>query len=199
MPETVDPEVLADAINVIELLQSMYYGENEFAFSNEQEKELFETLQNDGSESVQRDRLLDSLQVEISLPVGTEQEPVALVITCQVSLLSNTYTLSISSSSNPWLSRDDHERLTSCLKQYAVEANDRASQILETMQFIQQTTEPIAEATIQKRKEASLKTATKQDESSARFLREWIWFPMIYTREKVSSNILLSHLFNSLI
>lgn len=190
MPATTDPEVVAEAINVIELLQSMYYGDNEFAFSTVREKQVVESLQVDSSYSALKDQLPDSLQVEISLPVGTDETPIALVVTCQISLWTDNYNLSIPSSFNPWLSRDEHEKLRSSLKQYAVEMDDRASKILESLQYIQQKAEPVAAAAIEKRKEADLKISSKEDASSLRFLREWIWFPMIYTREKVKVDVI---------
>ncbi|ORE22573.1 hypothetical protein BCV71DRAFT_171521 [Rhizopus microsporus] len=101
---------------------------------------------------------------------------------CRLSLISENYDLSLPSSDNHWLSRQEHKQLTDALA--AVEGDDRASRIIESIQTISTLAEPMLEE-YEKQQQKQLKKNTSDE--SIEFLREWIWFPMIYTREKTVS------------
>ncbi|EIE90926.1 hypothetical protein RO3G_15637 [Rhizopus delemar RA 99-880] len=95
---------------------------------------------------------------------------------------SKGYRLTLPSSENGWLNRQDHEQLTAYLNEKNDKQEDRASEILENIQQVKSVTESIVMEQQEEKKEM-----IKDDKKPIEFLREWIWFPMIYTREKTIS------------
>ncbi|KAI9322738.1 hypothetical protein BX666DRAFT_1842458, partial [Dichotomocladium elegans] len=93
------------------------------------------------------------------------------------------FNLSIASAANPWITRDSHQSLTCLLRNHQYDVTDRASQILEGIQYIQEKAEAAVRETLQQQKEQAIARVKVKDDP-VRFMREWIWFPMIYTREK---------------
>ncbi|KAF7727270.1 hypothetical protein EC973_007786 [Apophysomyces ossiformis] len=176
-------ESLEDAVNVIALLQSMYF-DDEFTFRTERDQRVYEELHSH-CESNTLGKLADCDITDCSFDLRTAmqtEEPVSLVVSCSVSLQSATFQLSIPSAANAWLSRDAQKSLTKDLEQYLKETDepDRASRILEAIQHIQSTAEVISA----ERKKELTALSSEQKTSQAIFVREYIWFPMIYTREK---------------
>lgn len=174
---------MEDACSVVELLQSMYYGEDEFRFRTDGDQALFEQLQA-GTPSANP----ASIVFEIRLPLaGNEADRLTLV--CSVAAHNDNYELSVASGANAtWLSREAHEQLTASLADHAVDPDmDRASQLTEKIQHVLEQAELVyQERQLQVAQQAEAAAAAKEP---VRFMREWIWFPMIYTREKVHTRL----------
>ncbi|ORY99865.1 hypothetical protein BCR43DRAFT_484418 [Syncephalastrum racemosum] len=169
---------MEDACSVVELLQSMYYGEDEFRFRTDGDQELFEQLQAGTPCSKPA-----SIVFEIRLPLAGEGTD-RLTLVCSVAAHSDNYELSVASGANAtWLSREAHEQLTASLANHTVDPDmDRASQLTEKIQHVLELAESVyQERQLQMEQQAEAAAAAKEP---ARFMREWIWFPMIYTREK---------------
>ncbi|KAI8974972.1 hypothetical protein BDB01DRAFT_728440 [Pilobolus umbonatus] len=105
----------------------------------------------------------------------------SVVFHCSISLVDTADTLLLPHSDNLWLTREDHDSLVSHLKS-SVDM-DRASYVLDTIQLVLSLAEPLAHQYLIDKKQKE----TKQVEGPVVFLRDWIWFPMIYTREKTVS------------
>ncbi|KAI9007511.1 hypothetical protein CLU79DRAFT_778309 [Phycomyces nitens] len=93
--------------------------------------------------------------------------------------------LTIPSLPNPWLNRDTQERLSreaqDAIQQHTdPDLIDRASCLIEVLQHTRDSAEFLALEHAQQVKESEVQT----DQGPVVFVREWIWFPMIYTREK---------------
>ncbi|KAI9479593.1 hypothetical protein BDB00DRAFT_858140 [Zychaea mexicana] len=180
---------IEDVINVVELLQSMYYGEDEFRFRSERDLTTYRELQqlhetNDDDKLNQTKNVGESISFEIKLLLSARDQELPLSIFCQLSIKRQAeFDLAIASANSAWLSREAHRSLTELLQAYEASADDRASCILEKIQYVQAEAEPIAERALAEQ-EAIDKKKNAKDEGPCTFVREWIWFPMIYTREK---------------
>ncbi|KAI8141999.1 hypothetical protein BJV82DRAFT_616721 [Fennellomyces sp. T-0311] len=175
---------LADVVNVVELLQSMYYGEDEFSFKSDHDEAIYRELQQlyeQGSEKIGKN-VGDSISFEIKLFLNDQQ--LFLSLLCQVSIRQpEEFDIAIASANTPWLSRQAHSSLTELIQAYEPDADDRASRILEKIQYIQGEAEPVAVQALEEQ-EANARKANAKNDGPCTFVREWIWFPMIYTREK---------------
>lgn len=192
-------EILSDAVNTIDLLQSIYF-DKEFEFQRDQDEAAYKTLQgcweSDTWPTSFNPPLPSSLEFTIKAPVELldqedEEDVIYLTFNGQLSLTSITdYQLTLPSAANLWLSREDHESLVNTLNNEIQldSSDDRSTWIIEKMQQLQAIAEPYALAKLQKSKQESDKAKLLQEGGPVRFLRDWIWFPMIYTREKVTHN-----------
>ncbi|KAL0137375.1 hypothetical protein V8B55DRAFT_1527813, partial [Mucor lusitanicus] len=189
-------EILSDAINTIDLLQSIYF-DKEFEFQRNEDEAAYTMLQgcweSDTWPTCFDPPLPSSLAFTIKAPVELpdqeldEEDAIHLVFNGQLSLTSITdYQLTLPSAANLWLSREDHETLVNTLNNEIQldSSDDRSTWIIEKMQQLQSIAEPYALAKLQKSKEEIEKAKLLQEGGPVRFLRDWIWFPMIYTREK---------------
>ncbi|RCH85019.1 hypothetical protein CU097_007311 [Rhizopus azygosporus] len=158
-----------DSLEIIEFLKSLYFDQ-EFTFVSDQDEKVYKQLQ-------QEQNVLDKQYIEMIIKAPIKE--LFLCFYCRLSLISENYDLSLPSSDNHWLSRQDHKQLTDALA--AVEGDDRASRIIESIQTISTLAEPMLEE-YEKQQQKQLKKDTSDE--PIEFLREWIWFPMIYTREK---------------
>lgn len=196
---TMSNEILSDAVNTIDLLQSIYF-DKEFEFQRDQDEAAYKTLQgcweSDTWPTSFNPPLPSSLEFTIKAPVELldqedEEDVIYLTFNGQLSLTSITdYQLTLPSAANLWLSREDHESLVNTLNNEIQldSSDDRSTWIIEKMQQLQAIAEPYALAKLQKSKQESDKAKLLQEGGPVRFLRDWIWFPMIYTREKVTYN-----------
>ncbi|KAG0170021.1 hypothetical protein DFQ28_011168 [Apophysomyces sp. BC1034] len=176
-------ELLVDAVNVVDLLRSMYFDE-EFTFRTEDDKTLYENLHahfESDTLSTLADQKLADCAFDIKTIIQTEN-PMVLTFSCSISLKSWTFQLNIPSAANAWLSRDAQQSLTRNMELYLKETEepDRASRILETMGHVQLLAESVATEFINR----SIELSEKQVTGPVLFVREYVWFPMIYTREK---------------
>ncbi|KAI9278503.1 hypothetical protein BDA99DRAFT_492311 [Phascolomyces articulosus] len=179
-----------NVVNVVELLKSMYYGEDEFSFRSDRDSSIYNELQQlneAGTVSNTTVTFSDSISFEIKLTLTVCDQELPLSLFCQLSIRQSAeYDLAIASANSAWLSREDHGSLSELLQTYEPSTTpdeDRASCILEKIQYIQGEAETMAEKSLQEQEANARKKMTK-DEGPCTFLREWIWFPMIYTREK---------------
>lgn len=200
------PETLSDAVNTIDLLQSIYF-DKEFEFQANTDEKAYQKLQKcweSGSWPDSFSDLPQQLEFKIKAPIETfhnEQEEqdlptMYLTFNGRISLIFETeYSLNLPSSANHWLSREDHEALVHALNnETAIDpSDDRSTWIIEKMQQLQQIAEPYASSCLQKHQEDALKAKSIAEGGPVCFLREWIWFPMIYTREKVITMCLICH------
>lgn len=200
-------ELLSDAINTIDLLQSIYF-DKEFEFQRNEDEAAYKMLQgcweSDTWPASFNPPLPSSLAFTIKAPVellGQEQDEedtIHLTFNGQLSLTSITdYQLTLPSAANLWLSREDHETLVNTLNNEIQldSSDDRSTWIIEKMQQLQSIAEPYALAKLQKSKEESDRAKLLQEGGPVRFLRDWIWFPMIYTREKVKRTCIRSSMY----
>lgn len=178
---------LTDAVNTIDLLQSIYFDQ-EFEFDTLQEQELYQTLHTcwETNNWTKFNNLPCHLEFTIKAPIEIpDQEDILihLIFHGRLSLFDvSDYQLYLPSASNLWLSRHNHETLVNQLNDIEMDPNnDRSTWIIEKMQQLQTIAVPYA---IRYLSEKKVETATI-DDGPVRLLREWIWFPMIYTREKV--------------
>jgi hypothetical protein len=198
------PEILSDAVNTIDLLQSIYF-DKEFEFQAATDEKAYQKLQKYWESDIWPASFSDlpqQLEFTIKAPIETphnekhEDIPTAyLTFNGRISLISKTeYSLTLPSSANHWLSREDHEALVHALNNETIidPADDRSTWIIEKMQQLQQTAEPYACNWIQKIQEDAEKVKSIAEGGPVRFLRDWIWFPMIYTREKVKYTCFVS-------
>lgn len=163
-----------DSLEIIEFLKSLYFDQ-EFTFVSDQDEKVYKQLQ-------QEQNVLDKQYIEMIIKAPIKE--LFLCFYCRLSLISENYDLSLPSSDNHWLSRQDHKQLIDALA--AVEGDDRASRIIESIQTISTLAEPMLEE-YEKQQQKQLKKDTSDE--PIEFLREWIWFPMIYTREKVKKGV----------
>ncbi|KAI9483037.1 MAG: hypothetical protein EXX96DRAFT_556595 [Benjaminiella poitrasii] len=191
-------EVLTDAVNTIDLIQSIFF-DREFEFRRHEDETLYSKLQacheqDDWSSLSNQSALPNSIEFIVKAPIDLEQDDnddviVYLTFNGLISLTSlDDYQLTLTSANNVWLSREDHEKLVHTLNN-EIDPNDkqadRATWIIEKLQQMQMIAEPYATTWLQKTKEDSvLKASANNGGEPIRFLRDWIWFPMIYTREK---------------
>jgi hypothetical protein len=193
--ENMTPEILSDAVNTIDLLQSIYF-DKEFEFQATTDEKTYQTLQTyweSDTWPASFPELPQQLEFTIKAPIETpdmeEDLPTAyLTFNGRISLTCKTeYSLTLPSSVNHWLPREDHEALVHALNNEITidPTDDRSTWIIEKMQQLQHIAEPYACNWLQKIKQASEKTKLMEEGGPVRFLRDWIWFPMIYTREKV--------------
>ena len=186
------PLLLSEAVTTIDLLQSIYF-DNEFEFQHTEDQEVYTQLyacwESDNWTSTPK-KLPKNLEFTIKAPIELteEDDPVYLIMNGRISLISSTdYQLSIPSSLNLWLSRDDHLTLVNALNTFKIDNHDdRSTWIIETIQHLQVSTEPFATIHNQTLLEKAKKEQLSMTGGPVTMLRDWIWFPMIYTREKVS-------------
>ncbi|KAG2195496.1 hypothetical protein INT47_012040 [Mucor saturninus] len=192
----VDTQPLTDAVNTIDLLQSIYFDQ-EFEFDTETEATLYKTLQACWESDTWDElppALPPTLQFTIKAPVELpEEEDILfhLIFQGRISLMNiKDYQLSLPASSNGgWLSRQQHQALLEPFLAMQAEKNneeeERSTQIIERMQHLQDLAVPLARHYVNEKKaQAVTANLANADNGPLRFLREWIWFPMIYTREK---------------
>jgi hypothetical protein len=194
---TMSKEILSDAVNTIDLLQSIYF-DKEFEFQRNEDEIAYKILQgcweSDTWPTSFTPPLPSNLEFTIKAPVELQDETdiVHLTFNGQISLISiEDYQLTLPSAANLWLSREDHELFVNVLNNgIQLDASeDRSTWIIEKMQQLQSIAEPYAIAKLQKSKDENAKVKLIEEGGPARFLRDWIWFPMIYTREKVNNKI----------
>ncbi|KAI8090905.1 uncharacterized protein B0P05DRAFT_527910 [Gilbertella persicaria] len=179
-------ETLIDAINTIDLLQSIYF-DKEFEFKQSEDAVHYQELQaNIENNTFTTD--VQQLEFYIKAPIdrveNQTEEGYQLYLTFygRISLVSDDYKLDLPSTLNLWLSRDDHEALVHALHGIEIEA-ERSTCIIEKMQQLQTIAEPYALAWLDRTHQQAQREQALAKEP-VRFLRDWIWFPMIYTREK---------------
>ena len=194
---TMSKEILSDAVNTIDLLQSIYF-DKEFEFQRNEDEIAYKILQgcweSDTWPTSFTPPLPSNLEFTIKAPVELQDETdtIHLTFNGQISLISiEDYQLTLPSAANLWLSREDHELFVNVLNNgIQLDASeDRSTWIIEKMQQLQSIAEPYAIAKLQKSKNENAKVKLIEEGGPARFLRDWIWFPMIYTREKVNNKI----------
>lgn len=196
-------ETLFDVVNTIELLQCMYCGHDEFQFRSDQDADVYNQLKClCDLNTVETDYTWpEFLCFDVNLPIHPEagtasdsnvQQPIILSLSCQVALKTNDFQISISSSNNPWMSRNSHQMLTEAIKSCTPVADERASRMLEIIQHVQAEAEPVISEAVEAAASTTATTAarvTVADDEPVWFVREWIWFPMIYTKEKVQLRV----------
>lgn len=188
-------ELLAEAVTTIDLLQSIYF-DKEFEFQRKEDQELYTQLHAcwESDTWASFENLPSNLEFTIKAPIEIpetddnedEEQVIYLTFKGSISLKNKTdYHLVLPSASNLWLSREDHETLVNTLNNITIDdAEDRSTWIIEKMQQLQSITEPYAIAYAEKVKQGLKREQTLAEGGPVTFLRDWIWFPMIYTREK---------------
>ncbi|KAL0083858.1 hypothetical protein F4703DRAFT_1774394 [Phycomyces blakesleeanus] len=163
----------------------MYF--DEFSFTTESDNKLFEYLRD--KETLPAHSSADKLEWDIIVPVLSSPNVIQLVVHISISLTSSAINLTIPSLSNPWLNRDTQERLSreaqTAIQQHTTDPDlvDRASCLIEVLQHTRDAAEPLALTHIQELDNCKVQA----EQGPVMFVREWIWFPMIYTREKTLS------------
>ncbi|KAI8373991.1 hypothetical protein EDC96DRAFT_605634 [Choanephora cucurbitarum] len=187
-------DAVIDAVNTVDLLQSIYF-DKEFEFKTAEDEANYQHLQ---SCIEQEDWTGNTTQLEfdikapIDLPENEREQGgyhLYLTFYCRLSTTSPTeYGLTIPSASNLWLAREDHEALVYAMTHEVdlPDQEERSTCIVEKMQQMQIIAEPYAMAWLKRKQEQTEKerAALATENGPVRFLRDWIWFPMIYTREK---------------
>ncbi|RCI03973.1 hypothetical protein CU098_010827 [Rhizopus stolonifer] len=153
---------MSNVVETIEFLRSLFF-DDEFEWASKEDQENYEAIEQEENPQIQY------LAVRLKAPVKEQQ----LYFLCRISLMDSDYQLSLPWTDNGWLSRQDHEQLMASM----VPGEDRTSGILENIQQLQMLAEPML---VEEKEQVREKT------EQCDFLREWIWFPMIYTREKVN-------------
>ncbi|KAG1471113.1 hypothetical protein G6F56_002306 [Rhizopus delemar] len=151
---------MSNVVETIEFLRSLFF-DDEFEWASKEDQENYEAIEQEENPQIQY------LAVRLKAPVKEQQ----LYFLCRISLMDSDYQLSLPWTDNGWLSRQDHEQLMASM----VPGEDRTSGILENIQQLQMLAEPML---VEEKEQVREKT------EQCDFLREWIWFPMIYTREK---------------
>lgn len=189
-------ELLAEAVTTIDLLQSIYF-DKEFEFQRKEDQELYTQLHAcwESDTWASFENLPSNLEFTIKAPIEIpetddnedEEQVIYLTFKGSISLKNKTdYHLVLPSASNLWLTREDHETLVNTLNNITIDdAEDRSTWIIEKMQQLQSITEPYAIAYAEKVKQGLKREQILAEGAPVTFLRDWIWFPMIYTREKV--------------
>lgn len=185
--------ILSDAVNTIDLLQSIYF-DNEFTFQHSEDESFYSVLKtcHDSDDwSTLPKTYPQQLEFIVKAPIDLpelEENPLHLTFNGRISLVSMTeYQLHLPSAANLWLSRDDHQLLVNTFNEIHVdESEDRSTHIIEKIQQMQVVAESYAIQYLEKSKLEAQKELEAREGGPVRFLRDWIWFPMIYTREKVS-------------
>ncbi|KAI7875174.1 hypothetical protein K492DRAFT_211097 [Lichtheimia hyalospora FSU 10163] len=174
---------IEDTIATIELLQSMYCGDDEFSFCTTQDQDAYDRMlkaMEDGDND--KPVTTESIRLQLNLPLSSDQEDISswrLAVTCR---FSSDFDIAVASSHNNWLSRDAHQALTRSLQEFECDADDQPTRVLDSIQFLQSQAEDTAvKAYLEQQNNAK---NNDKDSGPVTFLREWIWFPMIYTREK---------------
>ncbi|KAI7907780.1 uncharacterized protein BX663DRAFT_482057 [Cokeromyces recurvatus] len=178
-------EVLSNAVNTIDLLQSIYF-DKEFEFRRLEDEKLYLKIQacheKDEWSSLSKESLPNHIEFILKAPI--DNTTMHLVFNGRISLIPHIDDqLTLTSASNPWLSREDHEILNRILNDDQNKV-DSTTWIIEKLQHMQSAAEPYALLWLQKSKQNTMNKANGDNEPVVRFLRDWIWFPMIYTREK---------------
>lgn len=175
---------IEDTTTTIELLQSMYCGDDEFSFCTPQDQDAYDRLVKaveDGDND--KPATAESIRLQLNLPLSSDQEDISswrLAVICR---FSSDFDIAVASSHNSWLSRDAHQALTRSLQEFECDADDQPTRVLDSIQFLQSEAEQAAvKAYLEQRNNAK---SNDKESGPVTFLREWIWFPMIYTREKV--------------
>ena len=178
---------IEDTIATIELLQSMYCGDDEFSFCTTQDQDAYDRMlkaMEDGDND--KPATTESIRLQLNLPLSSDQEDISswrLAVTCR---FSSDFDIAVASSHNNWLSRDAHQALTRSLQEFECDADDQPTRVLDSIQFLQSQAEDTAvKAYLEQQNNAK---NNDKDSGPVTFLREWIWFPMIYTREKVGGS-----------
>lgn len=195
-------ELLAEAVTTIDLLQSIYF-DKEFEFQRKEDQELYLQLHAcwESDTWTPFENLPSNLEFTIKAPIeipetndNDEEQLIYLTFKGGISLKNKTdYQLVLPSASNLWLSREDHETLVNTLNNISInDAEDRSTWIIEKMQQLQSVTEPYAIAYADKVMQGLKKEQLLAEGGPVTFLRDWIWFPMIYTREKVYTRLKLT-------
>ncbi|KAI9282293.1 hypothetical protein BY458DRAFT_497763 [Sporodiniella umbellata] len=147
---------MSSIIETIEYLRSLFF-EEEFSWESFEDETAYNEIERGNIPNVQ------FLTLILKTPVKSK----LLVFSCRLLIATTEYQLNLSWKDNSWLSRQDFECLSGQLT--------TQQGIVEDIQQIQNAAESILiETTVQ----------TVSKKLSYEFLREWIWFPMIYTREK---------------
>ncbi|KAI8370905.1 hypothetical protein BD560DRAFT_396298 [Blakeslea trispora] len=187
-------DIMIDTANTVDLLQSIYF-DKEFEFKTAEDETNYQDLQS----HIEQENWTSSLsQLEfyikapIDLPENEREEGgyhVYLTFYCRLSLSSSAeYELTMPSAFNLWLTREDHESLVYAMANEidVSDQEERSTFIVEKMQQMIVIAEPYALAWLKRKQEQTEKerAALAIENGPTRFLRDWIWFPMIYTREK---------------
>ncbi|KAI8394046.1 uncharacterized protein BYT42DRAFT_553136 [Radiomyces spectabilis] len=184
-------ETVCETLNIIELLRSMYF--DEFSFRTVDDQALYEQLQTYEEQGTwdQADinQLPETTAFHIRLSLETDSDKdIKLTISCILSLNKREFRIGIPFASNEWLSRESHQSLTRQADCYVQEHaltddDDRGTQLLEAIEYVQQSAVPLAVAWCTQLEQENAE-ADDNDTTPLHFVRQWIWFPMIYTREK---------------
>lgn len=174
---------IEDTVTTIELLQSMYCGDDEFSFCTPQDQDAYDRMVK-AMEDGDQPATTESIRLQLNLPLSSDQEDISswrLAVICR---FSSDFDIAVASSHNSWLSRDAHQALTRSLQEFECDADDQPTRVLDSIQFLQSQAE---QAAVKAYLDQQNNDKNHDKESGpVTFLREWIWFPMIYTREKVN-------------
>lgn len=198
-------ESLENIVNTIELLQSLYF-DNEFEFRSIEDDNLYQQILQHSQENELSTLIptvqATSLSFRIHLPLNKDNETDTDILILNIDgrlSLSQQHICSwnISSSENNWLDRELHESLINTWSNYWQEQLDQdpdldlSTQIMLILQHASTLALPIIEQYQQRQKEILLKQEQLQQQKISKlnngpivFLREWLWLPMIYTKEK---------------
>ncbi|CAO3613440.1 unnamed protein product [Cunninghamella echinulata] len=199
---SITEDSLENIVNIIELLQSLYY-DDEFKFRSNEDDKLYQQILQYSQEN-ELSALIPTLQAtslsfRIHLPLNKDndmdQELLVLTIDGRLSLSQKQQNCqwNISSSENNWLDRELHESFNNTWSQYWKEQLEQESEldlsthIMLILQHASILALPIIEQYQQQQKDLLLlqqQKSLKVNQGPIIFLREWLWLPMIYTKEK---------------
>ncbi|KAI8099566.1 uncharacterized protein BX664DRAFT_382090 [Halteromyces radiatus] len=189
---------LGHAIETIELIQSVYYGD-EFRFRNKSDQLLYDELVEYREACTLQDRLDNikehtiSFQVSIHLADDNDETPLILVVDIMIWLTEpQRCDMKISTTQqSPWLHRSLHEQLSALFdahwkKHYKehIDKDDRASLIMMVLDELSTIAAPILEAYTQQQRQQQQQQQQQESAGPVKCIREWLWLPMIYTKEK---------------
>jgi hypothetical protein len=181
---------LSDVVNNLELIRSIYFGDEEFKFSSPTDLALYDQLLHHVETNTLASLHTECRTIGFYLKVSLENDLV-LVVEGRLSLADeHTCQLTVPSQQNSWLDRSQHQQLIRAWDDHWRSLlgdnndDDRASQILLMLEQAPQVVDPMVQWYCQQQKDREAKAAKAAVVGPLACLREWLWLPMIYTKEK---------------
>lgn len=181
---------LSDVVNSLELIRSIYFGDDEFKFSSPTDVALHDQLVHHVDTHTLASLHTECRTIAFNIQVSLENDLV-LVVEGRLSLADeHTCQLTVPSQQNSWLDRTQHQLLIRAWDDHwrslLADNNDddRASQILLMLEQAPQIVDPMVQWYYQQQQDRQAKAAKASVVGPLACLREWLWLPMIYTKEK---------------
>ncbi|KAI8343209.1 hypothetical protein BC941DRAFT_498296 [Chlamydoabsidia padenii] len=183
---------LTSVITDLELIKSIYFDNEEFTFASATDATLYDQLlqhyDTHTLASLQTHSRSIGFQIQVCLK-DISADSLVLVVDGRLGLADEQYcqlTIPSSAKQNQWLDRTQHQQLTQewdnrwCHQ----DDDDRASRILIMLEQVPSLVEHMVKQYEQQQERERQEKDKTLEMGPIKCLREWLWLPMIYTKEK---------------